>query len=174
MKRNYLLLAALLFGIFLAGISPSVQAQTGGTMKIKIFLPKDDPDANLILVAVERNVKKTSRVADAAVREVLKGASEGDRKNGLTDAYSVKSIITGREECTGDNMKPLGAYLIGVSIKKGVATVNFRAPAECYLQSTVTMMNFVMNPIDATLKQFKTIKEVEYALDGKVITEWDA
>jgi hypothetical protein len=31
-----------------------------------------------------------------------------------------------------------------------------------------------MDPIDATLKQFKSIKEVQYAINGEVITEWDA
>ncbi|HVE55788.1 MAG TPA: GerMN domain-containing protein [Pyrinomonadaceae bacterium] len=174
MKRNYLLLAALLCGVFLAGISPAAQAQTGGTMKIKIFLPKDDTNGEIELVAVERTVKKTSRIADAALRELLKGASDDDRKKGLTDSYSVKSIITGRDECQGDKMKPLGAYLIGVTIKKGVAIVNFRPEAECYLQSAITAMDYVMKPIEATLKQFPSIKGVDYALNGKIITEWDA
>lgn len=174
MKRNYLLLAALLFGILLAGISPAVQAQTRGTMKIKIYLPKDDPNAEIELVAVERTIKKTSRVADAVLRELLKGANDGERKKGLTSVYSVEDLVTGRDECSRDKMKPLGAYFLGVSIKRGVATVNFRPEAECYLQSTVTMMSYVMNPIDTTLKQFKSIKEIRYALNGKVITEWDA
>jgi len=174
MKRNYLWLAALLFGIFLAGISPTVQAQTRGMMKIKIYLPKDDPNAEIELVAVERTIKKTNSAADAAVRELLKGANDGERKKGLTSVYSVKDLVTGRDECSRDKMKPLGAYFLGVSIKKGVATVNFRPEAECYLQSAITMMSYVMDPIDATLKQFKSIKEVQYALDGKVITEWDA
>lgn len=172
--RNYLLFAALLLGIFLAGTFSAVQAQTGGTMKIKIYLPKDDPDANVELVAVERTVKRTNRVADTAVRELLKGASETERKKGLTSFYEVKDIITGRDECSSEKMKPLGAYLIGVSIKKGTAIVDFRPEAECYLQSAITMMNFVMEPIDATLKQFSSVKEVQYALNGKVITEWDA
>ena len=171
--KNYLLLAALLFGIFLAGICPA-SAQTGETLKIKIYLPKDDPNAELELVAVERTVKRTSRVADAAVRELLKGAAESERKMGLTSFYEVRNLITGRDECARQKMKPLAAYFIGVTMKKGTAIVNFRPEAECYLQSTITMMTFVMNPIDATLKQFKSIKTVEYAINGKVITEWDA
>ncbi len=171
--RHYLLFAALLLGIFPAA-STAVYAQTGGTMKIKIYLPKDDPDGNVNLVAVERTVKRSSRVADAAVRELLKGANDAERKKGLTSVYEVKDIITGRGECQSAKMKPLGAYLIGVSIRRGTAIVNFRPEAECYLQSAITMMNFVMEPIDATLKQFPSIKKIEYALDGKVITEWDA
>ncbi len=173
-QKHYLLFAALLLSIFVLGGAQAAQAQTRGTMKIKIYFPKDDPDANLSLVAVERNVKRTNRLADAAVRELLKGVSESDRKMGLTSVYAVENLITGRTECAREKMKPLAAYFIGVTIKRGTATVNFRPEAECYLQSTITMMGFVMDPIDATLKQFPSIKEVQYALDGKVITEWDA
>lgn len=173
-QKHYLLFAALLFVFFVLGGAPAAQAQAKDTMKIKLYFPKDDPDANLSLVAVERSVKRTNRVADTAVRELLKGVSESDRKMGLTSVYAVENLVTGRTECAREKMKPLADYFIGVSIKRGTAIVNFRPEAECYLQSTVTMMSFVMDPIDATLKQFPTIKKVEYAIDGKVITEWDA
>jgi spore germination protein GerM len=173
-RKNYLLFAALLLTVFVLGGAPSAQAQTKGTMKIKLYFPKDDPDANLSLVAVERQVKRTNRVAETALRELLKGVNESERKMGLTSVYAVENLITGRTECAREKMKPLAAYFIGVTVKRGTATVNFRPEAECYLQTTVTMMSFVMDPIDATLKQFPTIKEVQFALDGKVITEWDA
>ena len=173
MKSSVLLLA-LLCGIFFAGFCPPAQAQTGGTMKIKLYFPKADPNAGDELVAVERWIKKTTRPADAAVRELLKGATADDRRKGLSSAYAVEDIVTGREECRSEKMKPLAAYLIGVTIRRGVATVNFRPAAECYLQSAASQMSRVMDPIDATLKQFKTIKEVRYALNGKVITAWDA
>jgi spore germination protein GerM len=174
-RKDYLLLAILFVSIFALGFGQPAQAQeTGGTMKIKLYFPKDDPEANLSLVAVERTVKRTRRVAETTVRELLKGVSESERKMGLTSAYAVENLVTGREECAREKMKPLAAYFLGVSIKRGTAIVNFRPEAECYLQSTVTMMSFVMEPIDATLKQFSSIKEVQYALDGKVITEWDA
>lgn len=176
-RKDYLLFAALFLGVFLIGFGNSAHAQaqkTAGTMKIKLYFPKDDPDANINLVAVERTVKRTNRVAETVVRELLKGVNENERKMGLTSAYAVENLITGRDECAREKMKPLAAYFLGVSIKRGTAIVNFRPAAECYLQSTVTMMNFVMDPIDATLKQFPTIKRVEYALDGKIITEWDA
>lgn len=174
MKQKQYLLIALLFGIFLSGMCPAVFAQANSTMKIKLYFPKDDPDADNELVAVERSIKKTSRVADAVVRELLKGVNEEERKKGLTSAYNTSDIVTGRGECANDKMKPLGTYLIGVSIKKGTAIVNFKPEAECYLQSAAFMMSRVMNPIDATLKQFKSIKKVEYALNGKIITDWDA
>lgn len=151
-----------------------VSAQTGGTMQVKIFFPTDDYESDDKLIAVERTVKKTTKVADAALRELLKGVTQEEKKRGLISVYETSDIITGRGECQSNKMKPLGAYLIGVTIKRGVATVNFKPEAECYLQSAISMMNRVMNPIDKTLMQFKTIKKVQYALNGKVITEWDA
>jgi spore germination protein GerM len=174
LSQTHYLLFALLLGVFLTGICSPASAQTGGTMKIKLYFPKEDPDADNELVVVERNIKRTNRVADAALRELLKGVTEDERKKGLSSSFSVDSVVVGRDECAHEKLKPLGEYLIGVSIKKGVATVNFRHQAECYLQTTAFMQARTMNPIDATLKQFKTIKEVQYALNGKVITEWDA
>ena len=169
------LLSALLLGILLNGMCLLVSAQMGGTMQVKIFFPTDKYEDDDKLIAVERTVKKTTKVADAALRELLKGVNDEEKKRGLISVYETSDIITGRDECQSNKMKPLGAYLIGVSVsKKGVATVNFKPEAECYLQSAISMMNRVMNPIEKTLMQFKTIKKVQYALNGKVITEWDA
>jgi len=172
MTKNLLL--TLLLGLALFGINQTVPAQTGGTMQIKLYFPTEEDEAIDKLIEVRRSIKKTTRVADAALRELFKGVTEDERQKGLTSAYAVSDIVTGRGECQGDKMKPLGAYLIGVTIKRGIATVNFRPAAECYLQSAISQMDRVMNPIDKTLMQFKSIKEVQYALNGKVITEWDA
>jgi hypothetical protein len=169
------LLFGLLIGIFIAAFCPAAHAQkSGDLMTIKVYFPREDPNADNELVAVERAVKKTPRAADAAIKELLKGVKPEDRKKGLTSAYAVEDIVTGRGECLRARMKPLAAYFIGVAVRRGVATVNFRPEAECYLQSAAFQMSRVMNPIDATLKQFKSIREVRYALNGKVIAEWDA
>jgi spore germination protein GerM len=172
MTKNLLL--TLLLGIALFGINQPAAAQTGGTMQISIYFPTEEDEAMDKLVMVRRSIKKTTRVAEAALRELFKGVTETEHKQGLTSAYAVTDIVTGRGECQGNKMKPLGAYLIGVTIKRGTATVNFRPEAECYLQSAISQMDRVMNPIEKTLMQFKSIKEVQFALNGKVITEWDA
>lgn len=168
------ILSAIIIGFFISTLSLNISAQTNGTMKIKLYFPTEEYESDDKLHAVERTVKKTNRVAEAAIKELLKGVNEEEKKRGLISVYSVSDIITGRDECQSDKMKPLGAYLIGVTIKRGTATVNFKPEAECYLQSAISMMNRVMNPIEKTLMQFKTIKSVQYALNGKVITEWDA
>jgi spore germination protein GerM len=174
-QKTRLLFFALLLIVFPAVFSMPAQAQkSDGAMKIKVYLLKEVPNADSVLVAAERRVKKTKKIADAALRELFKGETDAERREGLATYYTVESVVSGNEECAHNLLKPLGAYFIGVSIKKGVATVNFRPEAGCYLQTAYTMANMVMNPIDATLKQFESIKKVQYALDGKVITEWDA
>ena len=172
--KQLLFLTVLSISPVAFGQTAAAQKTSGGAMRIRLYFPRADPDKDNELVAVERTVKRTKRTADAALRELFKGVTETDRKNGLDSAFSVASIVTGRAECAREKMKPLGAYYRGVAIEKGVATVNFTPEAECYLQSAIYMMSRVMNPIEATLKQFSTIKEVRFALDGRVITEWDA
>lgn len=174
-SRKALLLFALACGILPAVFCPATTTAqtTRGSIKIKLYFPpRKDWDYNV--VAAARRIPQTRRVADAALRELFKGVNDEERKRGLFSAYSVESMITGRDECSRKIIKPLLAYYIGVSIKNGVATVNFRKPAGCYLETTIAMANAVMMPIDRTLRQFKSIKEVRYALDGEVITEWDA
>lgn len=168
------ILSAILIVFFISTFSFDISAQTNKTIKIKVFFPTEEYESDDKLHAVERTITKTTRVADSAVRELLKGVNEEEKKRGLISVYEVSDIVTGRDECQSNKMKPLGAYFIGVSVKKGTATVNFKPEAECYLQSAISMMNRVMNPIEKTLLQFKTIKRVQYALNGKVITEWDA
>lgn len=140
----------------------------------KTFFPKDDTNGEIEFVAVEREVKKTSAVADIAIRELLKGVNEAEKKLNLISTYEVKDIVNGREECASDKTKPLAAYFIGVKIKKGIAIVNFRSGGACYLDTAITAADYVMKPIEATLKQFPSIKGINYAINGKVITEWDA
>ena len=64
-------------------------------MPVTIYLVKDDPDADNEVVAVKRMVPKTTRVADAAMRELLKGATDEDRKAGLASAYSRERGLPG-------------------------------------------------------------------------------
>ena len=70
----------------------------------------------------------------------------------------------------------LSDYYIGLTIKKGIAIVNFRPGAEEYLHVSgpICMQNQVLMPIKKTLKQFPSIKDVDYAINGKIIEEWDA
>jgi spore germination protein GerM len=107
---------------------------------------------------VTRKIPATRTVADAALRQLFAGPTEAEKAKGM------------------EGIASLGKYYRGVSIRKGVATVNFRPGAEEHLRvnGPLCMQDQVLVQIVNTLKQFGTIKSVEYAINGKVIKEWDA
>lgn len=64
---------------------------------------------------------------------------------------------------------------IGVSIQNGVATINFRSGASVYLnQAPAGISAEYTNSMRKTLLQFATITRVQFAIDGSIITDWDA
>lgn len=66
-------------------------------------------------------------------------------------------------------------YYRGIDIKNEVATVNFTPEAREYLGLAVSGISAeYTNSIKKTLLQFDTIKKVQYSIDGKIITDWDA
>lgn len=107
---------------------------------------------------VKRKTQATRRLADAALRLLFAGPTPEEKAKGM------------------ESIAPLGDYYLGVSIKRGVAIVNFRPGAEEHLHTggPVCMQQAVLTPINKTLKQFRTIKSVDYAINGKIIEEWDA
>lgn len=70
----------------------------------------------------------------------------------------------------------LGQYYRGVSIQEGVAVVNFRSGAQqhLYVSGPVCMTEKALAPLQKTLLQFRTVKSVNYAINGKIIKDWDA
>src|SRR4030095_14784862 len=75
-----------------------------------------------------------------------------------------------------EGLGQLGEYYRGVSIKDGVAVVNFRPGAEKYLHvlGPACGQEKVLTPIVQTLKRLSTITTVDFAINGKIIEEWDA
>ena len=107
---------------------------------------------------VKRRVKPTKKLADAALRKLFAGPTVAEQAKGM------------------EGLGVLGKYYRGVSVKDGVAVVNFRPGAEKYLhvQGPACRQEQVLTPIAETLKRFSTIKSVNYAINGKIIEEWDA
>lgn len=165
----------LLFCFLFIGISEASAQPKTKSVPIKLyFWPKDDDTFEMsVLVEVTRRIKPTSRMADAAIRELLKGVTAEEKAKGLSSAYGPDSLVQGGD-CAESTMKPLLNYYIGVTIRKRVATVNFREPAMCYLNSTAAMQQVVKGPMEKTLLQFKTIKDWKIAINGRVVDEWDA
>lgn len=94
---------------------------------------------------VTRSVPKTTAVANASMKVLLDEA-----------------------------LPELRPYYNGVTIKNGVAIVDFDKAALSRLNSAACMQTMTKAPIEKTLKQFPTIKSVEYSIDGKVFDQWDA
>ena len=107
---------------------------------------------------VKRRVKPTRKLADAALRLLFAGPNVSEQAKGM------------------EGLGPLGKYYRGVSVKDGVAVVNFRRGAEKHLHvlGPACRQEQVLTPIVETLKRFSTIKSVNYAINGKIIEEWDA
>lgn len=107
---------------------------------------------------VKRKVKPTKKLADAALRLLFAGPDVSEQAKGM------------------EGLGPLGVYYRGVSIKDGVAVVNFRSGAEKYLHvlGPACGQEKVLTPIVKTLKRLSTIKSVDFAINGKIIEDWDA
>lgn len=164
----------LVFGFLFISASETIAQPKTKTTPIKLyFWPKDDDTFEMsALVEVTRHIKPTSKIADAAMRELLKGVNAEEKAKGLSSSYGPESVVQGG--CDKLTTKPLLNYLIGVTIRKRVAIVNFREPAMCYLNSTAAMQSVVKGPMEKTLLQFKTIKDWKIAINGKIVDEWDA
>ena len=99
------------------------------------------------------------------------------------DTYqSTQKTIVSVPQIADATLKELfNAYLnalqsayVGVSIKDGVATVNFNSDARKYLQAAPGVSSEYTNSITKTLLQFNTITKVQFSITGTVITDWDA
>ncbi len=94
-----------------------------------------------ITYPVLRKVEKTVRVADASLKVIFE-----------------------------ENRPLIKSSYKGVSIKDGIATVDFAEGAGQYLQAVPEIRNSYAWPMERTLLQFPSVKEVKYSINGKVIT----
>ncbi len=132
-------------------------------MIIKIYLSDENDNPNFEncgkVRAVARTIPKTKAVAKAALDELVKGATENEKAQNLSSIFSheTKSIIK------------------SVNIVKGAAYVNLddwvienlgTATTSCGAFTFVT-------PIEKTLMQFRNIKQVFFAIEGKPADYYD-
>lgn len=96
-------------------------------------------------IVVTRVVPKTTAVADASLRIIF-----------------------------NEDLTELKPFYNKITINNKVATVDFDSGALKYLDSAACMQQSFKSPIEKTLKQFPTITNVQYSIDGKVKTDWDA
>jgi len=117
---------------------------------------------------VTRTIPHTTNIADATLRELLKGTTKEENDMGLTDNFSNASGYL------GNDVEPLLSYYTGLSIQDGIATIDFSSGALQYLNNAACIQATVKSPIKKTLQQFPDIEDMRYFIDGKEFTEWDA
>lgn len=111
-------------------------------------------------VVVARTISYRGELADAAVRELLKGPSK-DESRRLNARMS-------------DDLRALAPLLIGVTVEGDTATVNFKKEALTILNSAAARQMMAKQPIEQTLLHLTGVTKVQYSVDSKIFTEWDA
>lgn len=141
----------------------SAFGQTVPTMTVKVYFHNEKLNPNqqdcTKVFPTTRTIPKTTAVARAALDELFKGTTEQERK---AEFWSFPA------EDTADIIK-------GLTVKNGVAYLNFKKVVFEKLGNTTSSCGSgFYSSIEATLKQFPTIKEVVYAVEGNTndFYEW--
>jgi hypothetical protein len=139
---------------------PHALVRGGRQLRLQLFFTNPNhPDFATTCGAgefVQRKIRPTKRLADTALRLLFAGPTAKEKAKGM------------------ESLARLRRYYLGVSIRRGVAIINFRPGAREHLEGTACEQEQTLTPMDKTLKQFGGIKSVEYAINGKIIEEWDA
>lgn len=107
------------------------------------------------LVAVSRRVPHTSKVATAALTQLLAGPTEAERAAGISSWFSSRTA----------------GMLRSVRVADGVAYADFAdLSAVIPNASSSAGSAALLAELDATLKQFATVRRTVYSLDGDVAT----
>ncbi len=128
-------------------VTKTVTSAPANTTKSKICFVALDSDGLVVRKEVSRSVAKDSPLAEA-LKELLKGPSATEAKTGC------QSYI------------PEGSKLLGISIKDGIATLNFNEEFQFNnygpVGSNVQLMQVVY-----TATSFSTVKKVQFLIEGK-------
>ena len=128
---------------------PAVEAAR--TIKVKAFFLNNrlDPEVTCTRVfPVEREVPETKAVAGAALKELLAGPTEADKKLGYATAIND------------------GVVVQRLVIEDGVAQADLSSRLEDQVGGSCRVAAIRAQMVE-TLKQFPTVKEVRLSVDGR-------
>ncbi|NMC51712.1 DUF333 domain-containing protein [Candidatus Kuenenbacteria bacterium] len=123
----------------------------GETEKVKVFFNNNNLDPEIScqkVFPIEREILKTPAVAEAAIKELLKGPSQAEKDNGYFSNI------------------PEGVKIQKLTIEKGVAKVDFDKTLESAAGGSCRV-SAVRAEITETLLQFSTVKSVVISIDGR-------
>lgn len=129
------------------------------TQRVDLYFVDDVQD----LQRLGRNIPKTQAVASAALQELFWGLDPSDL-TGFTTAIPKPEEVLGymaRESTWGPRVT-----LRGLVISNGVASVNLSREIDAYGGGSARV-GAIYKQIEATLKQFSSVKEIKLAVEGK-------
>jgi spore germination protein GerM len=110
----------------------------------KIFNP-EMLDCGLVY-PVKRKIFKTEAIAKATLEELIKGPTKEEEKLGYYGAV------------------PVGTKINSINIKNGLLSIDFSKEIENNFASCSGL--FRLSSINKTLKQFPSVKDIQFAVDG--------
>jgi len=136
------------------GVSPTASQSSPGpaatTMVIRAYFVLGGPPGSSGLVAVLREVPKSTTPATAAINALLSGPSADERGHQITSAM------------------PDGSKLLGLTIKNGLATINLSSEFESAGGSA--SIHNRLGQVVYTLTQFSTVHSVAFQIEGRTVS----
>jgi hypothetical protein len=137
-------------------------AASAGNVKLFLVNPKLHPNNDNCdkVAAVTRKVPPTAAIATATLQALFSGVNEAEKAVGYESLFSTET----------------SGILKKLNIASGVAYVNLNADVRTKLSSATSSCGRAtfFAQVEQTLKQFKTVKRVYYAIDDspKDFFEW--
>lgn len=155
MKKHFKIFVAIFLVTFaFLGCTPPQATQTPAeTMIVKVYFNNPEIDPNWAfecsnVLAVEREIPKTTDVAMEAITELLKGPTNAEKNEGY-----VTSINSGVE-------------VQSLTIQNGVAKIDFNEQLQ-YQVGGSCKTSAIIAQIQQTLKQFSAVNSVVISINGK-------
>jgi hypothetical protein len=159
--RHATILTALSLSLLLGSCASSERAQADVTLVYYSAADLQSAEFNHPVTVTRRvETDNVTPAMDTILRELFAGPNLEEQQAGAV---------------TSEDLRALGPLFLGSSIDgNGVVTVNFTSNALPILNAAAARQFMVKSPIEATLRKLPVVREVKYAIDGKVFEEWDA
>jgi germination protein M len=135
-----------------ATAEPSPTPAAGDTIVVRAYFILAGTRRAEGLVPVLREVPRTKAVATAAMNELLTGPTDAERAASPALSTTV----------------PRGTRLLGITIERGIATVDLSGEYESGGGSASTLAR--LGQVVYTLTQFPTVDKVSFRVDGRPVT----